>query len=344
MADPATDRRAQNFKRFFEQSGWSVEIISISLRTTRGPKRFLEYDQALARAVRNRFADVVMACDLFSLTQARRMKNLSNAKVLLYDAREVYTELPHVADHPIKKWIWRRLERRGLMETDFVIVTGPRDVQAICNVHDFLPRPVMVRNLPWHEDNLERDRSLLTRFGIPPDVTVAVYVGGLQEGRGLPKLVQVFQALPEKHLLLIGDGKLRQGLELMATPNVHFAGAVPAEEAMRLVASCDAGISLIESISPSYALGLPSKVFEYMMSGIPVVSSRLLQVLDLFEREQWIFFVDVNDPTSIRRGIESAFATGHSPIRDRERSLALAEYHFAHDAEKLLTLLRTIPL
>jgi glycosyltransferase involved in cell wall biosynthesis len=345
MADVATDRRAQNFKRFFEEEGWDVELFASSRNAERGPWRFFAYHQRLKRSVQSRTVDVVVACDLFSLSAAARMKQKGMAQLLLYDAREVYTELPTVARKPFAKAIWKIVERRGLALTDIVLATGPRDIQAICDIYSFLPRPVLVRNLPWRVEELRPDRSLLDCYGIPSDATVLVYVGGLQKGRGLNILLEAisFLSLNNLHLLLIGDGLLRNLLELRVAELgldriVHFAGALPSEEALRLVAACDGGISLIESISRSYELALPSKIFEYIMCGIPVVSSRLGQVTDLFKTEEWITFVDVNDPNSIRQGIETSLASGrNSVLRERERSLALSEYHFEHDAAALVT-------
>ncbi|HEX5317042.1 MAG TPA: glycosyltransferase [Candidatus Kapabacteria bacterium] len=346
MANAATDRRAQNFKRFFEEAGWNVELIAPATKVKRGPRRFFEYHRKLKQMVASRSVDVVLPCELFSLSAARWMKRKRRVKLLIYDAREVYTELPDVARKPIAKWTWRWLERRGLTTTDLVLATGPRDIQTICDIHHFLPRPILVRNLPWKMSEIQRDRSLLIPYGIPTDAKVLVYLGGLQEGRGLHLLLSVVPFLPKDiHVLLIGDGILRSKLEHLAfelglKPIVHFAGALPSEVAIRLVAACDVGISLIEPISRSYELALPSKLFEYMMCGIPVVSSRLEQVVDLFEKEEWITFTQVSDPNSIRQGIEHAIVNEqNSTFRDRERSLALSEYHFEHDAAMLLTIM-----
>jgi len=347
MADAATDRRAQNFKRFFENARWEVELLAPTTSAKRGPRRFIEFDRKLRREIAGRVADAVMACDLFSLSSAASMKRRGRAPLLIYDAREVYTELPGVARKPVAKWIWKRLERRGLAATDFLLVTGPRDVQAICDVHHFLPRPVLVRNLPWRDPNIPHEKDILIQYDIPSEAKSLVYVGGLQEGRGLEKLLRAIPTLSLEgiHLLLIGNGLLRSHLEAVVSElglasSVHFAGALPSEEALRIAAACDAGICLIEPISRSYELALPSKLFEYMMCGIPVVSSRLEQVTDLFEKEVWISFVDVNNPKSIRQGIETALAhSRNAALRERERSLALTEFHFEHDAESLFAVL-----
>ncbi len=58
--------------------------------------------------------------------------------------------------------------------------------------------------------------------------------------------------------------------------------AVHSDELLPIIASADIGISLIDPRSTSYALGLPSKIFEYMQAGLPVISTPLKQVVDLF--------------------------------------------------------------
>lgn len=344
LGNRSTDRRLQNFERFFGESGWQVEVMTVQPSVARGPRRFLNYDRLAKRAIRTKRADVVMACDLYSLGAAVHMKRAGNAKHVIYDSREVYTELPTVAHRPLVKWAWKRYERKHIDDVDLMLVTGPHDADAIRRVHSGIPRTVLVRNLPWRTE-LIRDRSLLRQYGLSPDIDTLIYVGGLQRGRGLTKLITAMRSL-EEQLLIVGAGELEDELRALATGyhldhRVKFAGAVPAEDAMNLIAACDAGVSLVEPISESYALALPSKVFEYMMSGIPVLSSRLRQVIELFEREEWIEFVDVNDDTDIERGIRAVLAkAGSHELSERTRALAMEKYHFAADASRLIDVLQ----
>jgi glycosyltransferase involved in cell wall biosynthesis len=150
------------------------------------------------------------------------------------------------------------------------------------------------------------------------------------------------QSVPH-HLLILGDGILRASLEARAKSNIHFAGSMQSDEALRVVAACDVGVSLVELDSPSYKLALPSKQFEYMMCGVPIVSSRIPQVLDLFRNEEWVTFVDELDVNSVRNGIQKALADSErSEVREREKALALNEYHFEHDAVALANAMKII--
>lgn len=344
LGDPATDRRIQSFERLFREAGWSVELLTIQPTRKRGPRRFAEYHRRLAQAVRVRRADVVMACDLYSLSAAAWMRGNGRAAHLIYDAREVYTELPAVAGKPIRRAIWRRLQRKGLAKTDLMIVTAPHDLQAILNVHSFVPRSLLIRNLPWKNEALTKDRAHLAAYGIPVDSKVVVYVGGLQQGRGLEASIASIKSI-QVLLLLIGDGAIRDSLEKCAiaegvSDRVHFAGAMPSNKALEIAAACDAGLVLVEPISKSYELALPSKLFEYMMAGLPVVTSRMQHVLELFEGQPWIEFVDIT-PDSIRVGITKVLERPQpSEASQLERQLALDQYHFETDAAPLLALLK----
>ena len=283
-----------------------------------------------------------MACDLYSLAAATSLKRKNLANTVIYDAREVYTELPTVTGKPLAKAFWKRVENRGLRRTDIVVSTGPHDVQAILNVHGFIPRTVLVRNMPWREE-VRRDRTLLAEFRIPFESIVLVYVGGLQIGRGLQQIIHALRSLTQElALLLIGAGTEQAALQRIVEEHglgdrVRFAGARPADQAMRIAAACDVGIALIEPISRSYELALPSKLFEYMIAGLPVISSRLQQVVELFPSEPWLSYADPADSTSIVQAIREAVQrSSDTALRQQEKELALSQYHFEHDAVELL--------
>lgn len=90
-------------------------------------------------------------------------------------------------------------------------------------------------------------------YGIPADVPLLIAIGRLVPGKELQLLPQALQILRtqglECHLLLIGDGPLRQSLEDLASDlgirqNLHFAGPVYAEtELCPLIAAADLCVS-----------------------------------------------------------------------------------------------------
>lgn len=83
----------------------------------------------------------------------------------------------------------------------------------------------------------EKD-NLLARLGIGPDQRVVLYLGRLEESKGVHSLLHAFAAIvqPDVILVIAGNGTMQQSLENLAeelgiVQNVRFAGYVPIEAA-----------------------------------------------------------------------------------------------------------------
>jgi glycosyltransferase involved in cell wall biosynthesis len=283
LGNPRYDRRLKTFAEHLRLAGHSVEIICgmdgavpipeagigiIPLTHTSGPQKFYQYHKLLtAKILTSTPVDLVIACDLYSLGAAATAKKKGFAKRAIYDSREVYIELPSVAHRPIVRAIWRRFEHRHLTQMDAILVTGSYDYQAIFAAHHFIPRGILIRNLPPLIPFVVSSQ-FRAKHSIANDVIVFVYVGGLQAGRGIEAFIKALPLLDAKSkFVIIGDGAERTKLEKLAAPiksMVIFTGAVDSEKTLDILGECDIGISLIEPVSISYQYALPSKVFEYM--------------------------------------------------------------------------------
>jgi len=67
-------------------------------------KKIRRVPRKLSKAVRTKRVDVVMACDLYSLTAAAEMRKQARARIAIYDAREIYTELPSVLRSRVREY------------------------------------------------------------------------------------------------------------------------------------------------------------------------------------------------------------------------------------------------
>ena len=101
-----------------------------------------------------------------------------------------------------------------------------------------------------------------------------VYLGALNEGRGLEAVVQALVSLPEWELYLIGEGDLSALLRNLVdqsglTDRVHFLGYMDFEEWKDLLPTYTLGLNLLESRSKSYYYSLANKFFDYIHAGLP---------------------------------------------------------------------------
>ena len=121
-----------------------------------------------------------------------------------------------------------------------------------------------------------------------------VYVGSFKKWHGLDLLLQALQqpALSHTCALLVGDGPLRQSLELRAiqlgiASRVQFTGPVPYSSVPDFVAAADVCVAPFSPHThrPSndgFVLD-PLKVFEYLAMGKPTVTIRSDNIEALFE-------------------------------------------------------------
>ena len=81
--------------------------------------------------------------------------------------------------------------------------------------------------------------------------------------------------------------------------NMHFHPAVTPEDVIPYTQSADVGISLIENICLSYFYSLPNKVFEYLMSGLPLIVSDFPDMGKIVEESKCGWKVPVNENSLI---------------------------------------------
>jgi glycosyltransferase involved in cell wall biosynthesis len=361
LGDPRTDRRIKNFIDFFSRSGYQIElvvsllpnkkddnftienakVIWLPLSYSSGAKMFLEHDKLLLKYLSGAPpCDILLACELYSLKGAAKAKKAQKTSKLFYDARELYTELPTVNNSPLKKYFWKRWEAKGLKETDLVIVTAPDDADAIRQVHSFLPEFIVIRNLPLYEE-IYPNNYLREYFSIPSDKKILVYVGGLQRDRGLDSIIAIMHGIKDIAVfIMIGDGAIKRKLEERTNElhleNVFFHPSIESEKIVSIISSADVGVSLIEAHSKSYELALPSKVFEYMLAGLPVISSPLKQVINIFEHSEGIFFANPDNPEEVVKACTDALnLSTNSSLRQNLHHNISKNYTFDNDANFL---------
>ncbi len=91
-------------------------------------------------------------------------------------------------------------------------------------------------------------------------------------------MIKLFSKLDNKDLCIVflGYGDLVEYVKLAQKKynNIFYHEAVPLQEMVKVISSADLGLAYIVngSINDSYCL--PNKFFEYIYSGIPVISSK----------------------------------------------------------------------
>jgi glycosyltransferase involved in cell wall biosynthesis len=124
-----------------------------------------------------------------------------------------------------------------------------------------------------------------------------VYVGHLSPDRGSAEMVALARSLAPHGIAveLIGpaDAAARAHIEA-ACDLVHWHGFVPNEQALALTEGALAGLSLLHD-EANFRPSMPTKVFEYMARGVPVITTPLPLAVDLVRGAECGFVVPFGD-------------------------------------------------
>ena len=157
-------------------------------------------------------------------------------------------------------------------------------------------------------------------------------------------LARVAQARPQVHWLLIGDGPLRRLVDDAVVQHglgerVSLPGLVPHAEMPAYLAACDILVSPHgRQADGGEFFGSPTKLFEYMAAGRPIVASAVGQIAEALVDEQSALLVPPDDPdalcTAIVRLVDDACLRVR--LAQAARQAAELRHTWRQNAERVL--------
>jgi len=236
--------------------------------------KFFEWRYRLVSAHMKEPLQVIHNHDLEPLPIAVKLKKMTGAK-LIYDAHELETE--RNGGQGIRKRLSQWQENRLMPFVDHLITVSPsiRDWYA----QRYPSTPIsLVRNIPQHIDTNIAAKPLRAALGVPDDALLFLYLGGIGKGRGVEAILEGFASQGVKHhVLFMGSGPLLGQVKSYAQRchRIHYQPPVVPDEVIAYARGADVGLSLIEDSCLSYRYCLPNKLFECVVSGLPVLASNL---------------------------------------------------------------------
>lgn len=171
------------------------------------------------------------------------------------------------------------------------------------------------------------------------------YVGSISLARGIVQMIQANDAVNEQlntQIQLIGEipATLRNIIENTdGWKKTHEHGHLNQEHISKILDLCRIGLVVIHP-EPRYMVAQPTKLYEYMSAGIPVIASDFPLWREIIERHQCGLLVDPLNPQAIADAI--TWLLEHpveaEAMGQRGRRAVETEYNWAIEARKLLNL------
>lgn len=209
-----------------------------------------------------------------------------------------------------------------------------------------------IRNVPPYKAVTKSNR-LHRRLGLDPHVRIALYQGYLQPDRGLHLLVQAAPYLEKDIVIVMLGQSIKETLALLQSliaseevaDRVKILPPVPYDELLDWTASADIGLTVLPAdYSLSIRKCLPNKFFEYLMAGLPVLSSKLDAVEEMINTYNVGKIAPSLAPQDLGAAINEMLADRDSLARMSANALTVArqEFYWEKESQKLLHLYEKI--
>jgi glycosyltransferase involved in cell wall biosynthesis len=285
-------------------------------------------------------ADIYQAHDVEALPACYIAARLRR-KPFIFDSHELPFDNPGILRWRRLNAVARHLLTRMLPRCAGVITASPLYAQEIGKLYGAKGITV-VRNVPPYQAVPKSDR-LRQHLGLGPEVRIALYQGVLQPNRRLDTLIRAAAFLAHDILIVLmgpGPQKTRSQLEALivnegVADRVKILPSVPYEELLDWTASADVGLNILPpDYSASIRRCLPNKLFEYLMAGIPVLTSELGAVVEVIKTYDVGQIVSSLDPADVGAAITTMLADTVALSRMRHNALDAAQREFCWEKEK----------
>ena len=219
-------------------------------------------------------------------------------KKLLFDAHELFPDVPELVGKPRVQRVWKWVERTCLPRVDAAFTVSQSVAEEYRRRYGVAM--TVVRNLPERIENGELrmenypGAAALNVTGDTPaqfsilNSQLILYQGAVNVGRGVRELVDVIGRLPQCRLVVAGDGDLLEELREYAadkpwSERIMFLGRVDPNQLHALTTKADMGVCLLEDLGLSYRCALPNRVGDFVQAGVPLLATGFVEIQRVIE-------------------------------------------------------------
>ena len=255
--------------------------------------------------------DILLSNDTDSLP-ANFLVSKIRCKKLVYDAHEIFPEVPELAHRPKVKYVWKKIE-------DYIFPHLKHCYTVCPSISDYYNEKYhinmkVVRNVPYQLKYTED--KLLDYSG----KKIIIYQGVLNIGRGLEWVIDAMPFVENAVLVIIGDGDIFKELKervdnLQLNEKIFFLGRISGSKLYKYTPSADLGLCLLENRGLNYYYSLPNRIFDYLHAGVPVLATDFPQISHIVKTYKTGILINHYEPEYlaevINNLIKNGFDTSH---------------------------------
>lgn len=198
----------------------------------------------------------------------------------------------------LNKGILRKLKIRCLKQASYITVVSQHLKKEVLKLYD--TSNVDIISMGCKTENFGKQYAISNYFH-QNDKKVILFVGRLAEKKGVTYLIEAMKKIDAK-LVIVGDGPLRESLELQAKEQgnkIVFLGAKTHDELKTIYASADIFVAPSITAKDGDQEGFGLVMLEAMASGLPIVASNSGGISDLIHDNENGLLVNEKDVSGI---------------------------------------------
>lgn len=302
--DLYTDQRVHKVCSFLHENGYDVLLVGRKLKNShpitdrpyrvkrfklafkQGALFYANYNLRLFWFLLFQKFDVLLSNDLDSLLANYCAHRLKRKSRLVYDTHELFTEVPELTARPRVRKVWLKIEEWIFPKLEDIYTVNKSIADIYSNKYKKDVR--IVRNV----SKLWKPQTILSKqeLDLPEDKNIIILQGsGINVDRGGEEAVMAMKDIQNTVFVIVGSGDVIPQLKQMVKDNslenkVRFVGRVPYDTMMNYTYHADLGLSLDKDTNPNYRFSLPNKIFDYIHTTTPVISSDLVELRRVIEK------------------------------------------------------------
>lgn len=286
------------FKKTFAHLSFMSSIVLLSLFRGERPGVFIvsspNFFSVISTYVMSRIRRVPYIFEVRDLwpgifIELGVLKNRSLIRLL--EIIEIFLYRQAAAVVPVTNGFAEDMIRRGIPADKIEVITNGVDLDA------YQPGS--------GDDNLRR------KIGLSDDRFVVSYIGAHGISHGLPRVLDAAESLQGErdiHFLFVGEGAVKSNLINLASnrklENVTFLRGQPREKVVDFYHLADVCLVPLRDV-PGLNTFIPSKMFEIMGCGIPIIAPLRGEAADILERSGAALVIPPENPVELVSAIKA---------------------------------------
>ena len=282
--------------------------------------------------------DIILSNDTDTILPAYLISKIRNKK-LVFDAHELFPEMPELADRKLIKNTWINIENWIFPK----IKNSYTVCDSIANYYHekYNINMEVIRNVP-HLRNIEKTN----RKELFSEKKILLYQGAVNIGRGLEWVIDCMPLLDNCILIIVGNGDIFEELkkkveQLHLQENVYFLGRMSPNDLFNYTIAADIGLCLLENKGLNYYYALPNRIFDFIQAETPILATNFPEIANIVEKYDTGVLVNHYEPAYLSKVITEMLAVGKLPYAERLNKLS-HKFCWENEEKKLLNIFNNL--